>query len=68
MAKFSMTIDDLEIHRHSPTAHRAFIGQMLDHASQAVRSGLATEGNLVSPAMSPALPKVVGSWKIEGEL
>lgn len=69
MAKFSMTIDDLTVHSHSPAAHRAFIGQKLDEVRQAIGGGVLTEGDVVETGTVSGVGSrvVVGSWKIEEE-
>jgi hypothetical protein len=66
MAKFTMTLD-LEVHDHSPSAHRAFIGTALDHVKLAVGRGVDTEGEIITPAIGAVREAVVGSWKISEE-
>ncbi|KJC35647.1 hypothetical protein UP09_30965 [Bradyrhizobium sp. LTSP885] len=60
--KFTMVIDKLDIHDHSPRGHRAFICEMLERVKQEVGSGTAASGDV-----SAAAHRVVGSWEIEGE-
>jgi hypothetical protein len=53
----------LSQHAHSPTAQRAIVAQMLDHARQAVCSGSAREGELILSA--PLQRQKVGTWQFE---
>jgi hypothetical protein len=66
MAQFLMRLR-VDVHDHSPTAHRHFIGQMLDQVKHAVGSGVATSGEIVTPAVASSGRALVGSWEIEGE-
>ena len=66
MAQFTMTLD-LEIHDHSPSAHRRFIESMLAQVSLAVGRGVDTEGEITTPAIGAVREAVVGSWKITEE-
>jgi hypothetical protein len=52
----------VDVHDHSPTAHRHFIGQMLDQVKHAVGRGVATSGEIVTPAVASSGRAVVGSW------
>jgi hypothetical protein len=56
--KFSMTLK-LDIHEHSPTAHRAEIATALDQVKSAVASGVLTEGDILKP---PHV--VIGRWEM----
>jgi hypothetical protein len=67
MAKFTMTLD-IKIHDHSPTAHRHFISAMLDQVKQAVGGGIATEGEIVTPAAGTQARAVVGSWEMQDSI
>jgi hypothetical protein len=64
MAKFVLEMD-VDTHDHSPTAHRAVIGQMLDQVKQAVGGNVATEGDIVRPPGGAAGRSVIGSWRLE---
>jgi hypothetical protein len=67
MAKFAMEIE-FDIHDHSPSAHRAFIGTALDHVKLAVGRGADTEGDITGPPEPlRADPPVIGNWKITEE-
>jgi hypothetical protein len=59
MSSFEVRIDKLQIHDHSPTAHRAVIGAALDQVKQAVGGGVLTRGDITTP---PHV--VIGSWEI----
>jgi hypothetical protein len=37
--KFTLTLDDVAEHAHSPTAHRLYVVQMLHQAAQAIAAG-----------------------------
>lgn len=67
MAKFTMEIE-FDIHDHSPSAHRAFIGTALDHVKLAVGRGVDTEGEIITPAIGAVREAVVGHWRISEEL
>jgi hypothetical protein len=64
MARFKMEFE-LDVHSHSPTAHRHFIGTMLDHVKLAVGRGVDTEGEITDPGGGAQAQAVIGSWKIE---
>jgi hypothetical protein len=59
--KFQLTIN-LDVHEHSPTAHRQIITEMLNHAKQQIGDGRATSGALVHGAAFRQRP--IGHWKL----
>jgi hypothetical protein len=65
MARFSLEMD-IPLHDHSPTAHRAVIGQMLGQVVQAVGNGHDDTGDIVKPPGGAEPSRTIGSWKIEG--
>jgi len=65
MARFTMSLD-LDVHDHSPTAHRNFVGQMLDQVKQALGDGVSTKGDVVRAPGGAQPARVVGSWQIQG--
>jgi hypothetical protein len=73
IAAASMTIFILQLdladheHAHNPTAQRQIVGQMLDHARQAVCSGSARQGELILSA--PLQQQKIGTWQFtDGEV
>jgi hypothetical protein len=60
MAKFEMEIE-LDVHAHSPHAHRAFIQTALQQVAQAVGTNVHDEGDVTVPPHT-----VIGSWRISG--
>jgi hypothetical protein len=63
MAAFHLIIPNVDVHGHSPRAHRLFICAALDQAKQAIGSGPAASGDLAIPEAGEQ--KVIGSWKIQ---
>jgi hypothetical protein len=66
MAKFTVEFD-VDVHDHSPSAHRGFIGTMLDRVKQVVGNGIDTEGDIITPAVGAQSRAVIGSWKLDEE-
>lgn len=60
MAKFEMEFE-LDIHDHSPAAHRAAIATALDQVKTEIGRGVAENGDITVPPHT-----VIGWWKISG--
>jgi hypothetical protein len=66
MTAFILRLDLAEHeHAHNPAAQRLIVGQMLDHARQAVCSGSAREGELSLSA--PLQKQKIGTWQFTDE-
>ena len=65
MARFVLEMN-VEVHDHSPTAHRAVIGQMLGQVAEAVGNGSDDAGDIVKPPGGAEPGRTVGEWKIVG--
>jgi hypothetical protein len=53
-------------HTHNPAAQHAIVGQLLDHAKQAICSGTAREGDLFFSAMLQERQKI-GTWQFTSD-
>jgi hypothetical protein len=61
MAKFKLEFE-VDVHDHSPSAHRAFINTALDQVKLYVGRGVDTEGDITTPAVGAMREAVIGSW------
>jgi hypothetical protein len=56
---------NVDLHNHSPNAHRAVIGQMLGQVAQAVGNGSDDAGDIVKPPGGAEAARTIGSWQIK---
>jgi hypothetical protein len=61
--KFSMTLK-LDIHEHSPTAHRQFVEHALEQVKLDVGRGVLMSGDITTPAVGAQPRRTIGRWEL----